>query len=255
MELSLLASCCLHSYHKPQKVYITSVNIMRFTFSLLKQDDKKEVDALYFIVTCDLIRSKKVSERSQVQRGLKKAVNIVNEQYSKELLCPFITVWGDSFQGALKSLKGFYDILEAFEELISVEFRCGIGIGEITTEVSSNTLDMDGPAFHHSRAALEIAAKDQRRVWIQSGNNIFDGMVNALLTLLYALKVRWTPQQKQIIQLRRKGMTYIEIGEKKNISKQAVYKSLKAAKWTEASLAISTLNDLTNAYFEHLEGK
>ncbi|MFX0196592.1 MAG: SatD family protein [Candidatus Hodarchaeota archaeon] len=208
---------------------------------------------IYFIVTCDLIHSKKVLERSQVQRELRNAVNIMNGEYKQELVCPFITVWGDSFQGALKSLKGFYNLIETFEGLISVEFRCGIGVGEITTEISTTTLEMDGPAFHHSRAALEIAEKAQRRVWIQSGNNIFDGMVNSILALLYVLKSRWTPHQKEIIRLRRKGMTYAEIGEKKQISKQAVYKSLKTAKWEEAFLAIQTLNNLTDAYFEQLE--
>ena len=159
-----------------------------------------------------LSNQKKVPERFQVQQKLKKAVNIINKQYLNEILCTFITVWGDSFQGALKSLKRFYYLLETFEELIPVEFRCGIGIAEITTEPSLNVLEMDGPAFHRSRAALEIAAKDQHRVWIQSANNLFDGMVNTILTLLYVLKASWTTQQKQIIRLRRKGMTYAEIG-------------------------------------------
>lgn len=213
-----------------------------------------EVGSLYFIVTCDLIHSKKMLERSQVQRELKTAVIIVNEEFGQEFVCPFITVWGDSFQGALKSLRKFYDLIETFEGLISVEFRCGIGIGEITTEVSTTTLEMDGPAFHRSRTALEIAAKTQRRVWIESGKNIFDGMVNSILTVLYALKSRWTPHQKEIIRLRREGMTYAEIGKKKRISKQAVYKSLKAAKWEEAFLAIQTLNNLTDPYFKQLEG-
>lgn len=181
-------------------------------------------------------------------------MDIVNREYRQKLVCPFITVWGDSFQGALKSLKGFYNLIETFEELISVEFRCGIGVGKLTTEISTTTLEMDGPAFHRSRAALDIAEKGQRRVWIQSGNHVFDGMVNSILTLLYALKSRWTPHQKEIIRMRRKGMTYAEIGEKKKISKQAVYKSLKTAKWEEAFLAIRTLNNLTGTYFKQLEG-
>jgi len=82
-------------------------------------------------------------------------------------------------------------------------------------------------------------------------NHLFDSLVNAILALLNALKASWTTQQKQIIHLRRKGLTYSEIGklieplnkQTKGISKQAVYNSLKSAKWSSVSFAIDTLND------------
>ncbi|MFX0123508.1 MAG: SatD family protein [Candidatus Hodarchaeota archaeon] len=204
-------------------------------------------------MTCDLIQSKKVQERFKVQQELKYAVNVVNERYSKELLCPFTTVWGDSFQGALKSLDGFYNILDTFEELISIDFRCGVGIGEISTEFSPNTLEMDGLAFHRSQDALNIAKKERYYVWILSGNTHFDRMVNTLLTLLYAIKIRWNAHQRGIIRLRQEGMTYEEIGNKKGISKQAVSKILKYTQSKAVFFAIETLNNLTNTFFEHVE--
>jgi hypothetical protein len=210
---------------------------------------------MYYVVTCDLIQSKKLLNRSKIQQEIKNALNFVNTQYSKQLLCSFVIVWGDSFQGALKSLRGFYEIIETFEELISVDFRCGIGIGKITTEFSTNVLEMDGPAFYRSKSALEIAEKDHRSIWLQSGNNHFDIMVNTVLLLLNTLKMRWTVHQKEIISLRRKGQKYKEIGKRKGISKQAVNKALKTARWTDASFAIHTLNEVTNSYFELLESK
>lgn len=208
---------------------------------------------MYFIMTCDLVQSKKVSERFYLQQQLKNAIDFINKQFLTSILCPFITVWGDSFQGALKSLERFYDVLEAFEAQVPVAFRCGIGIGAITTEFSANVLEMDGPAFHRSRTALDIAKKDQNPVWVQSRNNVFDGMVNTIVMLLYALKSSWTSQQKHIIHLRRKGMTYADIGTMRGITKQAVYKSLKASKWAAASLAISTLNELVQTSFDQME--
>jgi hypothetical protein len=204
-------------------------------------------------MTCDLVQSKKVSERFRLQQQLKLAIEFINKQFLPTILCPFISVWGDSFQGALKSLDQFYDVLEAFEAQVPVDFRCGIGIGEITTNFSANVLEMDGPAFHRSRTALDFAKKNQYPVWVQSGNHVFDGLVNTIVMLLYALKSSWTTQQTQIIHLRRTGMTYAEIGATRGITKQAVYKSLKASKWTEASLAISTLNELVQMSFEQME--
>ncbi|MFX1538433.1 MAG: SatD family protein [Promethearchaeota archaeon] len=204
-------------------------------------------------MTCDLIQSKKVQERSKVQQELKNAVNVVNERYSKELLCPFTTVWGDSFQGALKSFDGFYQILDTFEKLISTDFRCGVGIGDISTEFSSNTLEMDGLAFHRSQDALNIAKKERYYAWIQSGSVHFDKMVNTLLTLLYAIKTRWNAHQREIIHLRQEGMTYEEIGNKKGISKQAVSKILKYTQSKAVFFAIETLDELTNIFFNYFE--
>jgi hypothetical protein len=208
---------------------------------------------MYYIVTCDLIQSKKVENRMEVQQEIKSVLNSVNTQYSKQILCPFVIVWGDSFQGALKSLKGFYEIIETLEELIPVDFRCGIGIGKISTQYSDNVLEMDGPAFYHSKSALETAEKDHRSIWLQSGNPHFDRMVNTVLILLYTLKMRWTAHQKEIITLRREGQKYEEIGKQKNISKQAVNKALKTARWADASFAIHTLNEVTNHFFEQME--
>ncbi|MFX1537744.1 MAG: SatD family protein [Promethearchaeota archaeon] len=204
-------------------------------------------------MTCDLIQSKKVQERFKVQQELKNAVKVVNDKYSKELLCPFITVWGDSFQGALKSLDGFYNILDTFEQLISIDFRCGVGIGEISTEFSPNTLEMDGLAFHRSQDALNITKKERYYVWIKSGNLHFDKIVNTLFTLVYAIKTRWNAHQREIIHLRQEGLTYEEIGNKKGISKQAVSKILKYTQSKAVFFAIDTLNDLTEIFFEHFE--
>jgi hypothetical protein len=208
---------------------------------------------MYFIVTCDLIQSKKVQERSKVQQELKNAVNVVNERYSEQILCPFTTVWGDSFQGALKSLDGLYQILDTFEQLISTNFRCGVGIGNISTEFSPNTLEMDGLAFHRSQDALNIAKKERYYAWIHSGNAYFDRMVNTLLTLLYAIKARWNAHQREIIQLRQQGMIYEEIGNKKGISKQAVSKILKYTHSKAVFLAIETLDELTKIFFDYFE--
>ena len=207
----------------------------------------------YYIITCDLIQSKKVHDRFKVQQELKNAVNAVNERYSNQLLCPFTLVWGDSFQGALKSLNGFYNILDTFEQLISIDFRCGVGIGEISTEFSTNTLEMDGLAFHRSQEALNTAKKERYYAWISSGNTHFDRMVNTLLTLLYAIKTRWNDHQRDIIQFRREGMTYEKIGKKKGISKQAVAKILKYTQSKAVFFAIETMDDLTDIFIKHFE--
>ncbi|MHA1220948.1 MAG: SatD family protein [Candidatus Heimdallarchaeota archaeon] len=199
----------------------------------------------YYILTCDLVRSREVTRRLEAQEELKTVIKLINEVFKKKILSPFVIVWGDSFQGALKSLSDFYAIIESFEENLSVKFRCGIGIGTITTIFSPNTLEMDGPAFHRSQEALEFAKEEKHSVWIKSEKSSFDKVVNALLILLSTIKSGWTSKQKAVIYLRKQDLTYKDIGKRRNITKQAVSNILKSAHWKEVALAIETLNNLT----------
>ncbi|PWI47585.1 hypothetical protein CEE45_11065 [Candidatus Heimdallarchaeota archaeon B3_Heim] len=206
---------------------------------------------MYFVMTCDIVHSKEVTNRLEVQEELKTVIKQINIDYSKKIMSPFIIVWGDSFQGVLKELTDFYSIFERLEEDLSFKFRCGLGIGTISTKFSRKSLEMDGLAFHRSRAALKIASDNRRTAWIQSENDSFDQLTNSLLTLLTTLKLQWTNRQKEVIHLRKQGLTYEKIGKKiitekeENITKQAVSNILKSAHWEEISLAIETLNKLS----------
>ncbi|MFW9778516.1 MAG: SatD family protein [Candidatus Heimdallarchaeota archaeon] len=209
-----------------------------------------KIDQLYFILTADIVHSRKVPNRLEVQQEIKRTLEYVNTKLSDQILCPFVIVWGDSFQSALTSLKGFYNIVETLEEKIPVAFRIGIGIGKISTTFSPNVMEMDGPAFHNSKLALQIAEKNNYHVWVQSGNDQVDRMVNTVLILFYVVKSRWTTHQKEIIHLRRQGMTYDAIGKVKGITKQAVNKTLKTAGWSAVSFATDSLNDVIFTFFE-----
>ncbi len=215
-----------------------------FTYNVLKLAIK-----MYITLTCDLVSSKNATDRYAVQQELKEAISKINNVFSKKILSPFVIVWGDSFQGVLNSLNDFYTSLETIEECLSIDFRCGLGIGTINTPFSTNPLEMDGPAFHRSQKALMIAEKERRSVWILSEKESFDSVVNTIVTLLTTLKKWWTPRQQDIIKLRKKKLTYKKIGEKMEITKQAVSIILKSAHWEEVSLAIETLNNLNYEAF------
>ena len=207
----------------------------------------------YFILTSDLVGSRKINQRLQAQEELKNAIKIINTIYKETILSPFVIVWGDSFQGVLKSLTNFYSILETFEENLSVKFRCGIGIGTISTTFSLNTLEMDGPAFLRSREALEFAKERDYAVWMKTENTSFDEIVNALLILLSTIKSGWTNKQKEVIKLRKQNLTYNDIGKERGITKQAVSNILKSAHWKKVSLVIETLNNLAYTDSKHVE--
>jgi hypothetical protein len=207
--------------------------------------ERNGISMKYYVLTCDLVSSRGFKQRLEVQEELKTTIKVINRIFEETILSPFVIVWGDSFQGVLKSLSDFYSILEAFEEKLSVKFRCGIGIGTISTKFSSNTLEMDGPAFLRSREALEFAKEEKYSVWMKSEKEYYDKIVNALLILLSTIKSRWTNTQKAVIKLRKQDLKYKDIGKIRGISKQAVSNILKSAHWKDVSLAIETLNKLT----------
>jgi len=199
---------------------------------------------MHYILTCDIKGSRKLNNREEVQKELKTVIDRVNKIYKDNLEVPFIIVWGDAFQGALKNLENLYEIIEYLTTTFSANFRCGLGIGKISTDISQNTLEMDGPAFHNSQKALTIAKENDRKIWAITENKKYDNMINTIFILIQEIKDELTARQREIINLRRQGHTYEEIGKKTKITKQGVYGILKAAKWESLKIAEQTLNNL-----------
>ena len=124
-------------------------------------------------MTGDIVLSRQINDRADVQQQLKHTLQTINQEYKSQLEAPFVIVWGDSFQGAIKSFKYTYEILESISERFPNKFRCGIGIGDISTSLSSNVLEMDGEALINSRFSLKVATLYKLDVWIHSSNMLF----------------------------------------------------------------------------------
>lgn len=202
-------------------------------------------------MTCDIIKSRFLKNRVDIQENLKSALSRINRYYCAQIEAPFVLVWGDSFQGALKSIGSIYEIYESLREEFVIDFRCGIGIGNIYTKSSKNVLEMDGDAYYHARFSLRLAKRYGLNIWLKSDNRSLNKTLNVLFLLLDILTQQWTPTQRQVISLRKKDRTYEEIGKIRGVTKQAIHKTLKSAKWHEISLAKRMLasinvNDFNN---------
>jgi predicted DNA-binding protein YlxM (UPF0122 family) len=188
-------------------------------------------------MTCDIVKSRFLKNRVDIQENLKNVISKMNHDYSAQIEAPFVVVWGDSFQGALKSIGIIYEIYESLRDEVAVDFRCGIGIGNIYTKPSKNVLEMDGDAYYHARFSLKVAKRYGLNLWLKSDNSSLNKTLNVLFLLLDILTQQWSPTQRQVITLRKKDLTYEEIGKKRGVTKQAIHKILKRAKWVEISLA------------------
>jgi len=195
------------------------------------------------VITVDIKGSRMINNRLRLQRELLNVLDAINEEFKDDLLAPFIITLGDECQGAFKSPRRAYDVILRFGKGLNISFYCGIGLGSLETSRSDKVTDMDGPAFHRSRDALELAEKQTKGMEVSivaiSGNDYLNDLLNVLLNVCLTIRNNWTDRQRQIAQYLEENpaTTYEETAQRFHVTKQAVSKVLKAARW-------STLEDV-----------
>lgn len=164
----------------------------------------------YIVIIGDIIESKKIESRNEVQLHLKNILNEINKDYKVHIASEFKITLGDEFQGLLKNSNHIMDIISKIEiSMDPIEFRFGIGIGNITTYINFyNTSEIDGPAYHRARKMIEniegkklLYKKSYSNILICRGENsiLTDELLNSTLSVCTALKSKWTDRQKEII--------------------------------------------------------
>ena len=108
---------------------------------------------MYYAIIGDIIQSKELANRMEIQTKLNSILNEINKRYADEIAANFIITLGDEFQGLLSNPSNLFDIIDTIKfEMYPVRIRFGIGIGSIDTEVNSEmALGADGPAYHYAR--------------------------------------------------------------------------------------------------------
>ena len=161
----------------------------------------------YVAVIGDIKGSRKLSDRADCQLKLKKVLNGINEMYAEAIASKLTITIGDEFQGLFADGAPVLDVLTQIAfEMQPVEFRFGIGIGPIFTDINPQaSVGADGPAYHRARSAVDAVKNTEGRnrsapssllVFSDSPADLY---VNASLKLLHALADAWSNRQKEII--------------------------------------------------------
>ncbi|SCG82045.1 hypothetical protein DW1_0425 [Proteiniborus sp. DW1] len=134
---------------------------------------------IYGVINIDMINSRKLSNRSNIQSDLKNYIRLVNSNYQKYLLAPITITLGDEWQIVVKDLSKSYKFVELFQKFLEkyeVDIYAGIGVGTLSTEIYEDTRLMDGECFIKAREALDIV-KDNNRFYQKllhsNVNNVF----------------------------------------------------------------------------------
>lgn len=202
-------------------------------------------DKCFCVMTIDLKGSRKLRDRAFIQRKVLELIDELNQKFEKDLQADFVMVLGDEFQGVLNSPEKVYQIFKFIKRRLEVEFCCGVGVGSISTALSKKTTEMDGPAFHLSREALEEAKKERAEVVIRSHSKERDKLLNVMINLVLHVRRKWTERQSQILSYLESHMdaTQTEAAKHFSTSKQAISKVVKTTGWKQILESEKIINE------------
>ena len=182
---------------------------------------------MYLALIADVIDSKMVQERFNLQKQLEKALRKMNELFGDYLASCFTLTLGDEFQALLKVGAPVFQIIDTLRsELSPTQLRFGIGLGEIATAIDPlQSIGADGPAYWNARAAINLVHQKNdygnTQIYFSSGNDSKDLLVNALIASGEAIRSGWRGSQEEILLDLIKRFVYSE-----NFSQQDLAQSL-----------------------------
>lgn len=181
-------------------------------------------------VIADMVQSRKLKsqQRRAVQLTFATFLKNINTEFRKAVVARFVVTLGDECQGILHDATALPDLLWRFDEFESRQLRVGIGRGVLYTPVGRDAINIDGPALHRARAAIERAKKDQLLGGVFEGfGKHHDQLFNGFARLLHHHRLSLADQQREVVAHLRSGLNQTQTAEKMGITKQAV--SLYAA--------------------------
>lgn len=172
------------------------------------------------------------SQRESIQKHFAELIKNLNTEYRKEIASKFVITLGDEFQGLLSTSTLIPDLIWQLEENFPErELRVGIGLGTLDTALQKFAINIDGPALHVAREAIEIAKKNNILGGVFVGFRQLDEVLNGIARLLWFHRSNWTLSQRRIMGLLRKGMAQSEVAEQLKIKRQVVSKQVSASGW------------------------
>ena len=182
---------------------------------------------MYLALIADVIDSKMVQERFDLQKQLEKTLQTMNELFGEFLASSFTLTLGDEFQALLKADAPVFQIIDTLRsELTPTQLRFGIGLGEIVTDIDPlQSIGADGPAYWNARAAINLVHQKNdygnTQIYFSSGKEKQDFFVNALIASGEAIRSGWRGSQEEILLDLLKRFVYSE-----NFSQQDLAQSL-----------------------------
>jgi hypothetical protein len=209
----------------------------------------------YIAVIGDIVSSKKIPDRADVQKKLKSLLSDINRMYSRDIASSFVVTLGDEFQGLLQHGSHTVEIIDKIKRLMHpTKIRFGIGVGHITTEIDpSSSIGADGPAYYCARKAISELKTTEKKNMESKPDMLIDidkypdiaEIINTIFALNTAVTSRWTDRQREIINVYlRCGGTQSDAAAVLGIHQSNVQKALAHASFYTYQRALRSIAQL-----------
>ena len=196
----------------------------------------KPMQSIHYAVLADLVKSRAIEQRAQVQASLIDALDALNRRFADVLAAPLAMTAGDEFEGLFLSPAPLLPIAQTLSDRIAPHrLTFGFGAGTLVTPLTGPVEErqigrLDGPVFHAARSALGAARRDDAWLAAQGFGAPCDLAVSGIGELLGELRWAWTDRRAEIVALargRKQKLVAAELG----VSQSVVSEALKAARY------------------------
>ena len=207
----------------------------------------------FLAVIGDLRRSREDLDRARTQLRLEAALESINRKFAGDLAARFIITLGDEFQGLLKIPGDVFRVIKDIDhDLEGLPIRFGLGWGSLSTESRPEAIGMDGPCFHHARAAI-LRSKDEDRAVVVAGfGEQADLALNGVLALMEGVRQRWKPAQAETVRLMTGRSLQKEVAKLRGVSTSVVSETLKSTLYRPMLESEHSLELLMNHFAESM---
>lgn len=184
---------------------------------------------VYLALIGDVVGSRAVEGRAELQRSLERATGGVNNILAPALAAPLTLTAGDEIQGLFRDPAAVVDaVVEVADLVFPARLVHGLGLGRLETDLGPDPALLDGPCFHRAREALEEARGEGSWLVARGLREPGDQVVSAIFRLLGELRSRWTVIQAEHVRHARRRPQK-EVAERLRKAESTVSESLKAA--------------------------
>lgn len=179
----------------------------------------------YLAIIGDLIQSREIPERKQVQKHIETTFKEINKEFRPLILSQITLTLGDEFQFLAIPKEGLFELLDTLEMKLELPFRLGMGYGSLLTEVNPKlSIGADGEAYWNARKAIDYVHDNdwngKTRIHLQGFGDEKDMLLNALLDTSDTLKSQWTALQRQTFHAMLSNKIYRDNFEQKPFAQQ-----------------------------------
>ncbi|MFC3931551.1 SatD family protein [Streptococcus dentapri] len=180
---------------------------------------------LYIAIIGDLIDSKKIEKRAQVQEELLSLMTKINQKYQDILVSPFTVTTGDEFQALLTPNDNLFQLIDDIAVALDpIKVRFGLGLGSMATPINTvQSIGSDGPAFWLARSAIDYVHDKNdygvTQIALNCDDQLLQNTVNSLLSAGDFIKSKWTSNQQAILRELLRENNYQEYFEHQKIAR------------------------------------